>query len=96
MPRLAGTYSTRALYAWLLGVTLVGAGLRVYNLGRASLWFDELFTVRSCATIGRPPPLHKPKVLGYMPTSLALWAQGISPSSIPAQEPENWRALGIT
>jgi len=90
------TRAGRAFYLWLLVITVFGGGLRVYNLGSTSLLFDELFTVRDCARYGASPPLHRCKVLGYMPTSVALWAQGISPTTISAYEPDTWRSQGIT
>lgn len=94
--QLAAPLSTRVFYLWLFGATAVGAFLRCYNLASPSLWMDELNTVRSSAIFGDRPPLYKPKVLGYMPMSLSLAAQGIPPGSVPADEPEKWRAMGIT
>jgi hypothetical protein len=94
--RLGRTRPTRAFYLWLVGITIIAGCFRLYHLGTASFWFDELFTVRACAKYGATPPLYKTKVLGYMPTSLGLWAQNISPTAIPSLEPETWRSLGIT
>lgn len=80
----------------LLLATVLGAGLRLYDLGAPSLVSDELHTLRDVGNYASHPPLYKPKVLGYMPTALGLWLQGVSPVGIDPARFETWRGLGVT
>ncbi|MBN1342111.1 MAG: glycosyltransferase family 39 protein [Phycisphaerae bacterium] len=73
--------------------TLLAAVLRLYRLDTTSFWVDELLTVRTC---GKLDQMHKSKVFGFVPTALGLMAYGVSPSEIPLDEPERWRAMGIS
>ncbi|MEE9296849.1 MAG: glycosyltransferase family 39 protein [Phycisphaerae bacterium] len=82
----------RVLIAWLVGATILGGGLRLYRLGAASFWVDELNTIRVCADL---PGMHRSKVTGYLPTAIGLWSHDVRVSEISAEHPELWRSLGI-
>ncbi len=80
------------LLVWLVGATVLGAGLRLHDLEGASFWVDELNTIRVCADL---ESVHRSKVCGYLPTTIGLWLHGVRPSSISADYPEAWRELGV-
>jgi hypothetical protein len=82
----------RGFLLWLLVVTILAGALRLYHLQAASLWVDELNTVRVCADL---PGMHKSKVFGYVPTAIGLWACGTDPFEIPVGAHELWRSIGI-
>ncbi len=84
---------TSIFLVWLLGATILAAGLRLYHLDRASFWVDELNTIRVCADL---PNMHRSKALGYVPTAFGLWANGVQVSELVADQPEAWRSHGVT
>ena len=84
---------TRSLCLWLVLVTILAAGLRLPRLGSWSMWEDELYTARTCSHLFE---VYLSKRLGYVPTAAALWLSGVDPLSIPSEQPEQWRAMGVT
>jgi mannosyltransferase len=70
-------YSDRIFWGWLIAIMLVAAGLRLYDLGGPSFWFDEVLTVSlSSAPLGeiaanvrnaeQTPPLFHYVMHGWM------------------------------
>jgi mannosyltransferase len=71
------THRRRNAYSWVSGllqmllhplvlmgtITLLGAALRLYNLGKWSFWIDEYYTVRDTATPGAHIP---PRITNYL------------------------------
>jgi hypothetical protein len=84
--------TSRSFLLWLLVMTVLAGGFRLYHLGSASLWVDELNTVRVCADFGGT---NMSKLLGYVPTAVGLWLCGANPFEIPVGAPELWRSMGV-
>lgn len=61
-----------AFIAWLIVLTVLGAGMRLYGLGTWSLWTDELYSVRSALTI-HTSPARQP---AYAPIKWGIEAGG--------------------
>jgi hypothetical protein len=81
-----------SLVVCLVLATVLGAGLRLWKLRDASLWVDELNTVRICADLSN---MHRSKLLGYVPTYAGMWASGAETAALSASSPERWRSLGV-
>jgi len=88
------------LTAWfivmLLLVTTFAAALRLYKLGEPGFWEDELFTLRDVADLKGKAINAPAKVLGYVPTAIGLWANGVDITAARPDEPTQWRSLGFT
>lgn len=86
---------TRAFLFWIAAATLLGAGLRVYNLDVAGFWVDEMYTLYVTADVSIT---HNSKAMGYLPTWLGLWLSGVDPSVIPQYKLDSsaWQQHGIT
>ncbi|MEX0653654.1 MAG: glycosyltransferase family 39 protein [Phycisphaeraceae bacterium] len=87
-PRVA----TWLFIAALLGATLLGAGLRLYQLDRPSFWADELYSLRSI-TDEQPPPLWR--ILSHSATWAGLQFTGADLAAADRDAPELWQSLGI-
>ena len=85
----------RLFWALLLAATLMGAGLRLYNLGSASFWLDELHNIRTMNSLSEGR-WQFTKVLGYLPSYAGLLAAGVDPSQLDRADPSGWRAAGVT
>ncbi|MGP1273458.1 MAG: glycosyltransferase family 39 protein [Phycisphaerales bacterium] len=77
--------------AALIAITLLAAGLRLYELGSPGLWNDELYTVRSALDLANTRP---DKTLGYVPTWLML--QAIGAGDLNPHDSSNWQESGLT
>lgn len=77
-------------WLWIVAATILAAGLRLHNLGKASLWIDEVYTVLACTDLST---MHRSKVLGYLPTYAALYAAGIDPPTLG--ETSAWAGRGV-
>jgi hypothetical protein len=88
----ASTRASRGFIFWILLMTILAAGFRMYHLDAASLWVDELNTVRALGDIGG---INNSKVFGYLATGLGLWSYGARPTDIPREAPEKWKSMGI-
>lgn len=77
----------------IVGATLFGGGLRLYQLGGGGVWFDELYTLRDLTSdhTGMGPT----RWLGYQPTKLVLYALGTTPKDIPGERYWAYRAAGV-
>jgi len=85
----------RFFWLYLLLVTALACGMRLYNLGDYSFWEDELYTVRSATTQGPWRMYLQPKQIGYIPSTLGLWADGVKLDEITWDNIDQWQALGI-
>lgn len=86
---------TRTFAAALIAITLIAAGLRLYQLDGPSFWLDELFTIRSSAdNFGGQWSFSKS--FGYLPTTVALALQGVDPREMTESRAGEWRAMGVT
>jgi hypothetical protein len=86
-------FEPRRFWILLIAVTALAAGLRVLWLDRPSFWIDELYSVMHASRFGDG---NISKQLGYMPTWLALKLAGALPGPSLAEQPEAWRAMGVT
>jgi len=43
---------------WLIGITILGMGLRLYRLGAQSLWMDEAFRPNTICTNTHKPMIY--------------------------------------
>lgn len=77
-------------WALLLIAVVVGAGVRLYGLNGASLWIDEIYTVRDALDAGRPT-----RFTGYIPTRIVLQASGFKHPDISPQTLHTWREQGL-
>jgi 4-amino-4-deoxy-L-arabinose transferase-like glycosyltransferase len=65
-------------YVWLLLITLLAAGLRIYKLGTWSFWIDEIYTINHATAHFSTPQLifdHIPPNRNWVPVSVILTAQ---------------------
>ncbi len=87
------TPKNRSFWVWVLLITLLGTGLRVYGLGAGSVWIDEMYTVRdtSDALFSASPT----RIIGYLPTRWALMAQGITPTEASTGDYAHYLDRGI-
>lgn len=78
----------------ILLATLVGGGLRFYQLGDGGAWFDELYTVRDLTSenTGYSPT----RWLGYQATRLGLIVQGVGSDEIPGRRYWEYQDAGVT
>lgn len=83
---------SKLFVVWLLVITAVAAGLRMYDLAGPSLWADEVYTVRSAATLENGVS----KVFGYVPTAATLRAFGIPMDQVSMDNVHEWQSLGIS
>ncbi len=72
-------------------LTVLAAGVRLYQLNEPSLWYDELRTIHGAIT-GQEA---WSKRLGYWPNRLWLQLQGTELSVEFADQQHRWRELGI-
>ena len=93
LDRFSRVIRSRRFWFWVVIVTLIGAGLRINKLGDAGLWVDEVNTVRSCSHLSNT---HLSKILGYVPTALALWSFGVPLSEVSGDNVYLWKSLGVT
>ncbi|MFW6033163.1 MAG: alkaline phosphatase family protein, partial [Phycisphaeraceae bacterium] len=90
-----GSRSALAVFAASLAVAmLLAAGLRLYQLPRASFWADELYSVESIV-YQREHPLELWRFASHLPVRLGLWASGAEIDRARIDRPEDWRSLGI-
>lgn len=75
----------------LIVITVIAAGLRLYQLGEGSFWLDELYTINGSSQLEQ---MHNSKAFGYVPTVIGLHLAGIDPSNIPA-ESATWQSMGL-
>lgn len=82
----------RLFWLGLLMITLLAGGMRFFNLAEFSLWEDELYTIRSSAFNGQ---YQISKELGYIPTTLGLWATGADLRQVNWENVSQWQDLGV-
>lgn len=83
----------RSFLAWLALATLLALGLRLFLLGSASFWVDEIYSVMHASRLGEG---NVSKQFGFVPTYLALKLAGALPGPEAAMDPSSWQSLGIT
>lgn len=83
-----------AAVAVIVLATLLGGGVRFFQLGDGGAWIDELYTVRDVSSENASS--SPTRWLGYQPTKLAMWARGISPGDVPGDRYEAFQSAGIT
>ncbi len=88
------SHTTRSLWFALavLTVTVLAAGLRLWNLSTPSLWNDELFSVRDALEL---PEGMLSKSLAYLPTRVALELTGVDAAAVSPTGYARWRGAGI-
>lgn len=81
-----------AAVAVIVLATLLGAGVRLHDLGGGVVWFDELYTLRDLTSDhkGRSPT----RWLGYQPTRIGLLIQGIGSTDIPGERYWEYQQAG--
>ncbi len=82
----------RLFWVYLLLITALAGGLRLYNVGQWSLWEDELFSVRSASNLGQ---VQLSKRFGQLPTAAGLMAQGVDLGEVRTDNTAQWRSLGV-
>lgn len=87
--------STRRFLTLLLVISLLGAGLRLYDLTSPSVWGDELFSVRDSISLRATFEKSWPKTFGYVFTSLGMRAAGARLDEASPDDAAQWRVLGI-
>ena len=87
------TTPIKRFWLYLLMITALAGGMRLYNLGEYSFWEDELYTVRSAGTFGEG---QVSKQFGQIPSALGMMAAGIDLSKLDRDNVSQWRSLGVT
>lgn len=87
------TQPVRLFWLYLLLITALAGGMRLYHLGDYSFWEDELYTVRSSATLDEG---QLSKRFGYIPSALGMMANGVDLNQVSDGNAAQWRSLGIT
>jgi len=77
---------------YLALVTVLAGGMRLYKLADWSFWEDELYSVRSAASLDKE---RVSKRIGQLPTRLSLIADGSDLSEINRGNVARWRTLGV-
>lgn len=83
----------RLFWLYLLLVTALAGGMRLYHLGHYSFWEDELYTVRSSSEIGDG---QWSKQFGHIPSALGMMADGVDLGQLSRNNVAQWHALGVT
>ena len=93
-PKAGGGFLERpwAFWAMVAAASLLGAYLRLHDLGKPSLWVDEFFTISRAGA----DPMHWTYAFGYLPTRLSLWLAGVDLSRISLDNIVQWQSLGVT
>lgn len=87
------TASIKLFWLYLLLITALAGGMRLYNLGDYSFWEDELYTVRSTGTLGEG---QFAKQFGQVPSAVGMMAYGVDLSQIDRDNTAQWQSLGVT
>lgn len=74
-------------------ISVVAAGVRLYGLADASLWRDEIFTIRDT---DRSLTEFGTKWIAAYPTRIALQASGVDTSQMTLANSWQWRDMGVT
>jgi dolichyl-phosphate-mannose-protein mannosyltransferase len=82
----------RLFWLYLAIITVLAGGMRLYQLGDYSLWEDELFSVRSAASLDKE---QLSKRIGQLPTRLSLTLDGADLSKVNWDNVASWRSLGV-
>jgi uncharacterized membrane protein len=83
----------KRFWLYLLMITALAGGMRLYNLGDYSFWEDELYTVRTSGTYSRTPSARQ---FGYLPAQLGLMAGGVELTDVTRENVATWQARGVT
>lgn len=83
---------SRCFWIVLLLCTVVGGGLRLYQINGASLWIDEVWSVRDALELHTMRPTRGP---GYLPMTLVLRAAGFKYPDIRIDDVGSWREAGL-
>ncbi len=87
------TKRLRLFWLYVLLITALAGGMRLYNLDKYSFWEDELYTVRSSSTLEQG---QLSKRLGYVPSAIGLMATGVDLDEVTPMNTAQWQALGVT
>ncbi len=87
------TSKVRYFWLYLLILTALAGGMRLYQLGSYSFWEDELYTVRTSSTLGEG---QLSKRFGYVPSALGMLATGVDLDEVTPENTARWQALGVT
>ncbi len=87
--------STGRFLTFLFLVSLLGAGLRLYDLTSHSVWIDELFSVRDSISLRTTFEKSWPKAFGYVSTHVGMRLAGARLDEASPDNAAQWRALGI-
>ena len=68
---------TSVFITLLAAITILGTGLRLYDLSEPSLWADEMFTLRDA--VGSAPPGYRSTRIGLQLSGVDL--EGIEPTA---------------
>ncbi|MEL7483528.1 MAG: hypothetical protein AAFN41_04150, partial [Planctomycetota bacterium] len=82
-----------AFCVWMTVLTLIGIAMRWLWIDRPSFWIDELFSVMHTTRFGDG---NLTKQLGYVPTLITLTLADVLPERSLSENPEQWRAIGVT
>ena len=89
----AGAVRVTSSFLWGLAVvSLLGAGLRLYDLDGGSLFVDEIRSVQATTRLDTPRPA---KSFGFVATAVGLLAVGVNPADVPADDIGQWRQMGL-
>ncbi len=83
----------RLFWLYLLAVTILAGGMRLYKLSDYSFWEDELYTVRSSVTLDEG---QLSKRFGYIPSAIGMMVNGVDLNRINHDNTAQWRDLGVT
>ena len=78
---------------YLILITVFAGGMRFYKLADWSLWGDELYSVRSAASLNNE---QVSKRIGQVPTMLSLMATGADLEKANWDNISQWQSLGVT
>jgi Dolichyl-phosphate-mannose-protein mannosyltransferase len=83
----------RLFWLYLLMITLLAGGMRLYQLGDYSFWEDELYTVRSASALDQG---QFSKRFGHLPSAWGMMAQGADLSEVNQDNVARWKSLGVS
>ncbi|MFG0304947.1 MAG: hypothetical protein ACF8Q5_01895 [Phycisphaerales bacterium JB040] len=83
---------TALFWVALLALTALAGALRLHQLADSSFWNDELYTVRDSLA---PEGGQVSKILGYVPTRVALALDDIDHDLADSTRPETWQDAGV-